>query len=255
MDRLPPIAIPDDLRRDLERMNPWWHGAPPPPAPLTRRHIVAQIQRRLASRIAPIIAVRGPRQVGKSTAQLHVIEDLLEGGTPPRNIFRVQFDDLDSVGRLGREPLLRLADWYERHVLEASANEVARAGGKVHLFLDEVQNLDGWHVQLKFLADHTAFQLVVTGSSALRIELGRDSLAGRLHTLEVGTLSLTEIACFRGFDLGPPLLPDNRLDRLGSRDAWLELRELGKEQSAPREPASRRSTSCCPSARRRSRWK
>lgn len=36
--------------------------------PATRRHLVGQIHARLQARIAPILVVRGPRQVGKTTA-------------------------------------------------------------------------------------------------------------------------------------------------------------------------------------------
>jgi len=63
--------------------------------------------------------------------------------------------------------------------------------------------------QLKLLVDHSTAQVVVTGSSALRIERGRDSLAGRITTIEAGTLSLTEIAALRGIELGGPFLADN----------------------------------------------
>ncbi len=56
------------LVADLRRFNPWWEGAPMPLQPQTRRHLVAQIRRRLDAEIAPIIVVRGPRQVGKTTA-------------------------------------------------------------------------------------------------------------------------------------------------------------------------------------------
>ena len=38
-------------------------------------------------------------------------------------------------------------------------------------------------------------------------------LAGRVTTLEAGALSLTEIAAFTGFDLGPPLLSRCRCPR------------------------------------------
>ena len=66
-----------DMLSDLQRMNPWWEGKPLPPTPPTRRHLVEQIHRRLEAALAPIIVVRGPRQIGKSTSQVQVIEDLL----------------------------------------------------------------------------------------------------------------------------------------------------------------------------------
>ena len=47
------------------------------------------------------------------------------------------------------------------------------------LLLDEVQNLADWAPQLKHLVDIGRVRALVTGSSALRSEAGRDSLAGR----------------------------------------------------------------------------
>jgi len=178
------IDLKPGLVADLRRMNPWWEGNPAPPNPPHRRDVVDQINRRLAAAIAPIIVVRGPRQVGKSTAQLQVIDGLLKSGVPVRNVFRVQFDDLAELGGLGSEPILRLVDWYERAVLGQTINAVARAGGKVYLLLDEVQNLAGWDVQLKFLVDTTAIQVILTGGSTPGTEVGR-GVAGRINTLEV----------------------------------------------------------------------
>jgi len=231
------IDLKPGLISDLGRMNPWWEGNPARPTPPHRRDVVAQINRRLQAGIAPIIVVRGPRQVGKSTAQFHVIEDLFAAGVPARNVFRVQFDDLKELAGLGKEPILRLVDWYERVVLQNKINQVAREGRKIYLLLDEVQNLAGWDVQLKSLVDSSALQVVVTGSSALRIEAGRDSLAGRINTIEIGTLSLTEIATFRGIDLGRPLLTDNHVELLGKKETWIGLREMGLGRQRPRDEA------------------
>lgn len=232
-------GLSDALLADLRRMNPWWEGEPARPTPPTRRHLVRQIHRRLDARIAPIVVVRGPRQIGKSTAQMQVIEDLLANGVNPLHLFRVQFDDLRSIESLGDEPILRLIDWYERDFLGATINRLAQEGAEVRLFLDEVQNLPDWDVQLKALVDSTAVRVVVTGSSALRIERGRDSLAGRISTLEAGTLSLTEIASFREIPLGEPLIIDNGIDALGRQETWERLRAMGRERAEARDEAFR----------------
>jgi predicted AAA+ superfamily ATPase len=232
------LNLADSLTLDLRRMNPWWEGHPLPVLPATRRHLVAQLHRLLDLRLAAALVVRGPRQVGKTTAQLQLLQDLLARGVPPRNVFRVQADALPSLREL-REPLLRLVDWYEHAVLGATLNEVAHRGEPTYLFFDEIQNVEDWAPQLKSLVDHSTTQVVVTGSSALRIELGRDSLAGRISTLEAGVLSLTEIAGFRGVDLGPPFFADNGLEPLTRIDFWRELREHGRAAAAARDQAFR----------------
>lgn len=232
----PPLKLSEDLVRDLGRQNPWWSGAAQKPLPPTRRHLVRAIERRLESRIAPIVVVRGPRQIGKTTAQMQVLSDLLAKGVEGRAILRVQADELPSLLST-REPILRIVEWFEQNVLGSTLNAAAASGRPTFLFFDEVQNLRDWAPQLKSLVDHSATQVVVTGSSALRIELGRDSLAGRIHTIEAGVLSLTEIASFRGIDLGTPFLADNGLEPLTRREFWADLKAHGVTRARPRDAA------------------
>lgn len=227
-------TIPPTLAAELRRFNPWWEKKPGFPLPTSRRHLVSQIRRRLDMRLAPVIVVRGPRQIGKSTAQQQLIGDFLDEGISPFHILRVQFDDLGSLRKLD-EPILRIIEWYEGTVLGRSLNEVAQQGRPALLFFDEIQNLDNWAPQLKALVDSSAVQVVVTGSSALRIELGRDSLAGRITTIEAGTLSLSEIAALRGDPFPPPHLPDNGLDPLARIDFWRALVSLGAAHRKDRD--------------------
>jgi len=227
----PQLMLPEPLVRDLRRMNPWWESRPAPQLPDTRRHLVQQIHRRLASKLAPIVVVRGPRQIGKTTAQQQVVQDLLANGVPAVNVLRVQFDDLPSLRGLD-EPILRIVDWYEQSVLGSTLNEVAASGKRTLLVLDEVQNIADWAPQLKALVDSSTTQVLVTGSSALRIGLGRDSLAGRITTIEAGVLSLTEIGIFRGIDLGRPFLEDNGLEPLKEIRFWQDLRAHGEARAA-----------------------
>ena len=224
------------LIADLRRLNPWWENAPMPPQPKMRRHLVPQIRRRLETGIAPVVVVRGPRQVGKTTAQYQIISDLLEEGVPPTNILRVQFDELYSLRNL-KEPIIRISDWFERQITAARFNALAHEGQQAYLFFDEVQNLDGWSAQLKSLVDNSAVKVVVTGSSALRIERGRDSLAGRINTVEAGVLSLTEIGVLRELEAPKPFLPDNGLSPLLNKDFWLDLRAHGQAQAKFRDEA------------------
>lgn len=53
----------------------------------------------------------------------------------------VQFDELPGLLDV-EEPVLRLADWFEKRILGRTFNEAAREGGPAYVFFDEVQNLD-----------------------------------------------------------------------------------------------------------------
>ncbi len=239
----PPIELDPLIEQELHHLNPWWTDAAARPlVPSPRRHLAATVRRRMDLGLAPIVAVRGPRQAGKTTAQLQIVHDLLEEGVEPRRILRLQCDELPRLLALS-EPILQIVYWYEENVLgqrlnDAAASHLSPSGGiRTFFFIDEMQILDAWAPQLKFLVDTSAVKVVATGSSALHIEAGRDSLAGRITTLDAGTLSLTEIALFHGIELGKPALPDNGADALGEISFWQELRDRGREVAAERDRA------------------
>lgn len=232
----PVFVLDRQMQADIAQMNPWWAGDALAAIPETRRHLVGQIERRLQYRLAPIIVVRGSRQIGKTTACLQVINGLLSSGVAPKRIFRVQFDLIRSF-RFAKEPILHLVYWYEQTIIQNTLNNQARDQQPCYIFFDEVQNLEDWATQLKFLVDTSTVQVVVTGSSALRIEMGRDSLAGRINTLEAGTLSLTEIGALRSMPTPEPFLPDNGIVKLKDKSFWQELVAYGKKNQRFRDTA------------------
>ncbi|MBI4641762.1 MAG: ATP-binding protein [Candidatus Tectomicrobia bacterium] len=207
------------------------------PLPPFRRWLFETTLQRLQSGLAPVTVLRGPRQVGKTTLQEQIIDYLLhQQPVSPKRIFRVQFDEISSLKEVS-DPILSLCRWFEHRILGGSFNEWAQRGEPVFLFFDEVQNLTEWAPQVKALVDHHTVRVLLTGSSALRIEHGRDSLAGRISTLELGTLLLREIALLRGWGELPPLLPPHGLKSLKERDLWETIREHGIRYREVREKA------------------
>lgn len=232
MERLP--AAVDAFLRDT---NPWWEGKPTQTLPSYRRWAFHTTRKKLESGLAPIVVLRGPRQVGKTTLQLQLIDYFLkEQSFPPSRILRIQFDEIPSLLRL-QDPILAIARWFENRILGMTFNEASRRGHPAALFLDEVQNLPDWAPQLKALVDRAAVRVLVTGSSALRIEAGRDSLAGRITQVELGTLLLHEVAGLRFGEHLDPYLPENGLDSLLVRDFWQGLRGYGVANRAVRDRA------------------
>lgn len=228
--------LPAGLEAFLQDTNPWWQGRHMPPLPPFRRWLFAHTLQRLKAGLAPVTVLRGPRQVGKTTLQNHIIKHLLREGVSPRRVLRVQFDDIGSLRGL-TDPILSLCRWFENNILDGFFNEWANKGEPVYLFFDEVQNLKDWATQVKALVDHHAVRVLLTGSSALRIERGRDSLAGRISTLEMNTLLLREIASLQGWGELAPLLPFNGLQSVKERDFWETLRQQGTSSGELRDRA------------------
>ncbi len=223
--------------RNLRDANPWWQGERQYDVPAIKRWAYAPVLKGLLRGLAPVTVLRGPRQVGKTTLLNQVINELLDGGVDPRRIFRVQFDDIPDLRRLGT-PILDLAAWYADNIVKQSFHAFAREQqGPVYLLLDEVQNLKDWATQLKHLVDLQPVRAIVTGSSALRIEAGRDSLAGRVAQIEIGPLLLREISEMHGAAAIEPFLPYNGLGPLKDKAFWHSLRAFGETHRGLRDMA------------------
>ena len=228
-----PLPLPPELVETLHHSNPWWQGEPAPPAPATRRHLVGQVRQRLEYGITPIVAVPSPRGVGKTTMQLQIIQDLLDEGVPPRHIIRVPLDQVTVTDDM-LDPILRITSWIQHNVTPATFNALAHQGQTAYLFFDEVQQIRNWSNQLKFLVDHSAVKVVATGSSALRIEPGHDSLAGRMSTVEATILSLSEIAEFQGLAPVEHFPTEGSFGQFRRLEFWQDLAEHGRRHAEAR---------------------
>ncbi len=217
--------------------NPWWRGERVANIPPIRRWAYHPVYNRLKGGLSPAVILRGPRQIGKTTLLIQVIHALLDEGVSSKRIFRVQFDDLTALIKLKGDSILDLARWYSEQILGKTLNKAALDNEPAYIFLDEVQNLSNWGPQLKHLIDIYKPRVLVIGSSALRLDVGKDSLAGRVHTLDMGPLFLREIAEIRGFGNLKPFLPLNGLAPLKEKDFWFQLREFGKRNQPLREMA------------------
>lgn len=127
-----------------------------------------------------IKVVTGPRRAGKSVFCLQ----LLQG----REFAYANFDD-ETLAGLKKEDLnLILNAFYEIH------------GKPKYLFLDEVQNVEGWELFVNRLK-RSGFNIIVTGSNArlLSQELATH-LTGRHFALELFPFSFREFLDYFGFD-------------------------------------------------------
>lgn len=216
-------GLPAGLVEFLEGQNPWWSGKELKPTQRYRRWAFDETISRLESGLTPIVAIRGPLQVGKTTIQEQLVEDLLRlKNVNPARILRVQFDEVPSLGSF-QEPVHAIVRWFERNVLKGTLNAAARRNEPVYLFFDEVQNLRTWAPQLKSLVDQASAKTLITGSSALRIAHGQDSLAGRISMCELGPLRLNEIVGVRQLGELPAFQPDDGVEEWANKAFWLQL--------------------------------
>lgn len=134
----------------------------------------------LNSKLAQIVI--GVRRSGKSTLCMKV---LMQSGV---HFAYVNFDD-ERLQKVGVEELdVILQELY------------AIYGSFTHLFLDEVQNIDGWHLFVNRLL-RQGIKLILTGSNAnlLSGELSTH-LTGRYHQIELYPFSFSEYCAIRGVD-------------------------------------------------------
>jgi predicted AAA+ superfamily ATPase len=226
-NELSPVLI-----QELHRMNPWWNGDSIGTVPKFKRSIYQSLYESVTRGHYKIVALRGPRQVGKTVLQMQMIQELLKQKqvvSSPQQIFRVQFEDLSYLDFA--DPLLTIIRWYENNIIQDTFNNMAEKGLPVYIFLDEFQSIKNWNSQLKHISDHGECKFFVTGSSALRIIAGKESMAGRVHWNEINSLGLAEISAFRKTSPLSPYQSKISLSDWLKKDFWLDLKNADQSPS------------------------
>lgn len=180
------MTVPADVEQILGELNPWWrapHKIRPVP-PQYRRRRVGRILAAIDRPRSVIQVLRGPRQVGKTTALYQIVEELLARGRKPTDILLVRFD-LDPIREVG---LRRIVTWHRGQVRKSSESENSI------LLLDEIHKLDGWDEEVKHVYDTWPCGMILTGSSSVLVARGqRESLAGRAQTEEFPPFHFREV--------------------------------------------------------------
>ena len=133
----------------------------------------------------------GIRRCGKSYMMYQQIQTLLEKKIPLSQIVYVNFED---------ERLLEMTADDLNTILEIGL-ELAGTGNKPYLFLDEIQNIDGWEKFVRRIAD-IKYRISITGSNSkmLSSEIAT-TLGGRYMVQEVFPYSFTEYLRAHDIDL------------------------------------------------------
>ena len=118
----------------------------------------------------------GIRRTGKSYMMYQQIHNLMNDGIPSSQIVYVNFED-ERLLEIGVEDL--------NTILEIGI-ELSGSKGKPYLFLDEIQNVDGWEKFVRRVAD-MKYRINITGSNRIASILG-----GRFMIVNVFPYSFKE---------------------------------------------------------------
>ena len=127
---------------------------------------------------ARLMAIRGPKGVGKTTMMLQYIK--LNYKFLDRQVLYVSCED----------------KYFSNHSLLSLAEQFYLNGGR-HLFLDEVHKYDDWSTEIKEIYDfYPTMRVVLSGSSLLSMTEGDADLARRCINHDIQGLSFREFLHF-----------------------------------------------------------
>ena len=136
----------------------------------------------------PIKVITGIRRSGKSFLLKRQYKKLLHNAIPQQNILFVNFEDDRLTDNLDLKGLRRI---YELFISKAELEK------PIYLFLDEIQNIDGWEKFVRTLYDSTNHAIYITGSNAqLLSKEFASTLGGRLLEFSVLPFSFRETLAY-----------------------------------------------------------
>jgi predicted AAA+ superfamily ATPase len=176
-----------ELLDTLARWNRW--GAAPLDAGWPRR-----VLRRLLPFLEgpEVLALVGPRRAGKTTVMFQILDALEQAGVDREACLHVNLEEPALASELGVDILERL---YRRFRVEL------RPTGRVYLFLDEIQRVEGWERWVRARNESEDVKIFVTGSSATLMSREMATLlTGRHLSFRVFPLDFAEMLVFRGIE-------------------------------------------------------
>lgn len=131
----------------------------------------------------------GMRRAGKSYMLYQHIQQLVAGGHAMEEMLFVNFED-ERIADIRKEDLHLVLDAYRELF-----------GHRPIVFLDEIQNVEGWEHFARRLADEK-YRVFITGSNAHMLSREISStLGGRYLTKEISPFSFGEYLAYRGITL------------------------------------------------------
>lgn len=162
----------------------------------------------------------GVRRSGKSTILKMIMERLKnERNIPEERIISIRYDSMEYEGMTAKE-------------MYTSLKESISSEGRTYLFLDEVQEIDGWEKVVNSIASDFDVDLYVTGSNSRMMSSEIATyLTGRYISFRIYTLSFSEYLLFKSqyTDVENPKIELSNYVRLGGFPAT-HLREYSQDE-------------------------
>lgn len=163
-----------------------------------------------------IISIVGVRRSGKTTLMRQMAKLLMESSTDRNNFLMVNFEEPEFEGA----DVSLLQRIYEAYL------EIVKPSGKPFVFLDEIQNVNGWERFVRSLNERKdAFMTISGSSSKLLSEELATVLTGRQVYFEVFPLSFKEFLSFEKMEIGG--VKDILLNSLKIKRLFREYMEVG----------------------------
>lgn len=150
------------------------------------------------------VVLMGPRRIGKTVIMYQAIQDLIDSGISPKNIFYFSLDT----------PI------YTNMPLEELINDGLLINGvkieESYFFFDEIQYLKNWEIHLKSLVDkNRKSKFIASGSAAAALRMKSiESGAGRFTDYFLPPLTFSEYIDLNGYN---DVLKETEVDFNGPR--------------------------------------
>lgn len=172
-----------EIRKFLQRLNPWWSQPDFRFGVVEREYYLAKLM--ADDRWMRVLT--GARRTGKTYLLYSIINKLLDSRLGARRILYLT-GEAREVEEYGLEKVIE--EYLETNKL--------KFGDKVYIFVDEIQEIEGWQKVVKYYYDQAGVKFYITGSSSLVLNKETSRLTGRFLKVRVLTLSFAEWLKFKG---------------------------------------------------------
>lgn len=150
------------------------------------------------------VVLMGPRRIGKTVIMYQAIQDLIDSGVSPKNIFYYSLDT-PIYTNMPLEELINDGLSINEAKLEES-----------YFFFDEIQYLKDWEIHLKSLVDkNRKSKFIASGSAAAALRMKSiESGAGRFTDYFLPPLTFSEYIDLNGYN---DTLKETEVDFIGPR--------------------------------------